>query len=231
MVKTYKRKTYKRKGRSNRDKLLGKINPISLGPALPQKMRIKWQQQSQYTMGAGTIADDVIQLYANSGYDFYGSGGSEKPPTYDLFQNANSYLRHRVLGIKVKASFINLGTKATRVCVYLSDQALDMSNIASYNLNNSQFLHQEIVTPSGGSRDMVTINKYFDFVKLYGNKVLLDDTYQCPYNSVSGLDIIYLYIVAQTCDATTTCNVLTTIDAMQYTDLEDLSIAEASLPN
>lgn len=201
------------------------------GPGLPQHASIKWALESQATLGAGAAAAGYTQFQANTAYDFYGSGGNEQPPTYDLFQNANAWLRHRILGIKTKFSFINLGTKATRVGIYVSDQVLDMSSLTAYQMQNDRILASTILTPSGGSRDMATLSRYWSFPKLFGKKVNTDDEYKCPYNSVSGLDIIYLYVFAQTIDASAVCNVIYTQNTTQYARLEELSPVQNHTPD
>lgn len=222
----YTKKYVKRKRRTRRKKRSTDIVNLSIGQrsGVAPQGKIKFSYEASQTLGSGAAADAVAQYYANSAYDFYGANGANQPPWYDCFVNATTWIRNRVVGINTDFTFVNLAAKATRVAVYISDAALDMGTLATYQLNNDKMVHSEILTPSGGNRDSVRIRKYFSFSKLFGKKVLTDDNYKHAYNA-NPSDLIYLYALAQTLDGTATTNVICEVSAIQYCRLEDQSTA------
>lgn len=209
----------KRKSRPRYVLNLSAGQPHGLAPLA----KIKWSYESSQTLGDGTTtANASYQFTANSAYDFYAASGTNQPPWYDTFCNGTTWIRNRVLGLNTDFTFINLGTAATRVAVYVTDSSVDMKSLSTYQLNNDKMVKSAILSPAGGSKDTVRFRKYFSFTKLIGKKILYEDSYKHGYNADPS-DKIYLYIVAQTLDGSNTCEVMCEQSTIQTARLEDLN--------
>lgn len=200
----------------------GKVLNLSLGVpnGIAPLAKIKFANQYEGTLA--TTADDIDTFNANSAYDFKAALGGEQPPNYDILLNTDAWIRYRVMKLDTKTTFVNLGSVPIRVAIYLSDHAVDMSNLGSYELQSSDRCKSTILTPSGGSKDAVTLRQNYDFVKLYGEKLITEQNYKGAYNG-NPSDVIYFYVVAQSLDGTTAVNVSYSLDAVQHTVLEDQS--------
>lgn len=233
MPKTTTRRKGKKPARKSPKKKSTTVNFSTGVPhGLGNRGFIKFASQTEGNLGGGTLIDAAQYFNGNSAYDPLGAGGTEQPPGYDcLLTSTGPYLRYRVLSGTFKTSFVNLGAYPTRVAMYVSDAQTDMSLITAYNLANSDKVASVILTPSGGSRDMVTIKRSWNFVKMFKKKVVTDNDYQAGYNA-NPADLIYIYIIAQTLDGSNYANVQYAYECVQNTMIEDIQMGEGvALPD
>lgn len=189
------------------------------GSGLTDRARIVFPTQFETTINTGI--DNITSFNLNSCWDPLSSAGSKQPPNFDcLVSSVGPWRAFRVYGAKVNSTVVNLSAKPCRAFLYITDTVLDMSLITSYDLQNNSMCMQKILTPSGGASDMVHFSRYFDLVKLFGKKVMVDDTYEGSYNG-NPADVIYCYVGVQSLDGASTVNYTMTYDIKQYTILED----------
>lgn len=226
------------KKRNNKKKVVRKrkthsIINLTRGEAhgLPQQAKITFAMQHEANLAAGAATDAVNTYNLNSPYDCLSGLGSAQPPFYDSVLSATGpYLRYRVSKASAKVRFFNLAATPVRVFMYLADAAVDMSLITAYALNNNKNLIQVTLSPKGGDKDSIQLSRMFDFVKLFGKKVITDNDYQGSYTA-NPQDLIYLYIGAQSLAGATDCNVSYSVDIRQYTRLEDTQVQAAMTEN
>jgi hypothetical protein len=220
-----KRQIKKRKKTSNIVNLT-----MNQGTGLAPKARVVFATQNE-AVHSLAAADFVNKLNANSCYNPGGSDFSEQPPYFDcLCTSTGPYLRYRVLSASIKVQLVNLAAVPTRAFMYISDSAIDLSALASYVMSPSKSLVSVILTPSGGSKDMVTLSRHYDFPKMFGKNVRVDDDFQAGYNANPG-DLLYIYFGVQNLDGTTGVNYSHSFDLKQYTSLESYQITQGVTPN
>lgn len=231
----YKKKTTKGKRPYRKPKTYKKkpSTIVNLSTGVPHgfanKGFIRFASQTEGNLGGGTLIDAPQVFYGNSVYDPLATSGSEQPPGFDLVLSANGpFLRYRVLKANCKVTFVNLADVATRVAIYVADAAIDMSLITAYNLTSSDKVRSTILTPKSGARDMCTIKRSWNFVKMFKKKVVTDNDYQAAYNA-NPADLIYVYIIAQSLDGSSYVNVQYSYEMVQHTMLEDIQLGEGTV--
>lgn len=209
--KTYAKKRYKKRKR--------KYNPIVKfrGIGFPKQVETSLVYNTE---GSFTTTATGNQLFrANGLYDPDYTGAGHQPPQFDTF--ANVFDNYRVIGGKMKVTFVNLASVPVRVNLRLYEDidlgAPGVSN-ASTDFFSTKRSRTIIMTPSGGARDIVTLTMGKNFVKEFGKKILKENSYQADIASDPPTAQTFVWqLSAQSLDSSTALNIEYNVELLHHT--------------
>lgn len=194
-------------------------------------VRLKYSQQVNLSVTSGVMTYNSFRL--NSIYDPDLTGTGAQPRYYDQLLSATGpYLRYRVLGAKVKVTFVNDNSSSGAigyVGIYARDStAAAISSTDLTALSELQNAKYAVLGNYNSNAGIIKMVQHYTIAKLMGVTDIADnEDAEAAYNG-NPTDSVLLDVYYYPMDGTTTTSIYAIVDIDYIVQLMDLNTVAAS---